>query len=414
MAQTPKYNKKAVDKQLTKNGVVKTKASKLTHRIMKGHQKTDEAKNNPYAIGMAQAEKSTGDTPPLKKSTINKAHKIAKAVGEDQADDFGVSDADRNPSMKNMGRDRATRKASQSDIDRRDAAKGLPMDPMDIAKRRKERAMFGESSSKLTEAGKIACLGCDEVSTSAAWQKNSNICPKCKKSSQGVAESKTSAKKSRKLKEGVLDDVDDDGFMAKRQLYDLAKYSVALHRMIQDTDNLEPWVQAKITTAADYIDTVKHYMEYQGVRDADGMADEIGFDDIADVEDSIDTIAPEPVQQEQQLMASADEDQGELLPQDILQWAVLRNIITDVTYQSAIGGTPETQKIWNAAVDTAEWIGPVDEVGSSDMSYWLRDFVKTAQGNGVVLDGPKAHVYENDIKARNIYKKMVKGLMGKK
>ena len=35
---------------------------------------------NPYAIGMAQAMKSTGDTPPLEKSTITKAHDIAKAV----------------------------------------------------------------------------------------------------------------------------------------------------------------------------------------------------------------------------------------------------------------------------------------------------------------------------------------------
>ncbi len=41
----------------------------------------EEAKN-PYAIGMAAAMKSTGDTPPLKKSTINKAHKIAKKVDE--------------------------------------------------------------------------------------------------------------------------------------------------------------------------------------------------------------------------------------------------------------------------------------------------------------------------------------------
>lgn len=38
-----------------------------------------EAKN-PYAIGMAQAMKSTGDEPPLKKSTIKKAHKIADAI----------------------------------------------------------------------------------------------------------------------------------------------------------------------------------------------------------------------------------------------------------------------------------------------------------------------------------------------
>jgi len=35
---------------------------------------------NPYAVGMAQAMKSTGDEPPLEKSTIKKAHKIAKAV----------------------------------------------------------------------------------------------------------------------------------------------------------------------------------------------------------------------------------------------------------------------------------------------------------------------------------------------
>ncbi|NBV28872.1 hypothetical protein EBS02_07650, partial [bacterium] len=35
---------------------------------------------NPYAVGMAQAMKSTGDTPPLKKSTIIKAHEIAKKI----------------------------------------------------------------------------------------------------------------------------------------------------------------------------------------------------------------------------------------------------------------------------------------------------------------------------------------------
>ena len=37
---------------------------------------------NSYAVGMAQAMKSTGDEPPLKKSTIKKAHEIAKAIDE--------------------------------------------------------------------------------------------------------------------------------------------------------------------------------------------------------------------------------------------------------------------------------------------------------------------------------------------
>ena len=44
---------------------------------------TEEPKN-PYAIGMAAAMKATGDTPPLKKSTITKAHKIADKVKEEE------------------------------------------------------------------------------------------------------------------------------------------------------------------------------------------------------------------------------------------------------------------------------------------------------------------------------------------
>ena len=36
--------------------------------------------DNAYAVGMSQAMKSTGDKPPLKKSTITKAHDIAKGI----------------------------------------------------------------------------------------------------------------------------------------------------------------------------------------------------------------------------------------------------------------------------------------------------------------------------------------------
>jgi len=46
----------------------------------------NEAKKvkSPYAVGMAQAMKSTGDKPPLEKSTIKKAHDIAKSVEKSQ------------------------------------------------------------------------------------------------------------------------------------------------------------------------------------------------------------------------------------------------------------------------------------------------------------------------------------------
>lgn len=46
-------------------------------------QRLEEKKKNKWAIGMAQAMKSTGDEPPLEKSTIKKAHKIARKVGDD-------------------------------------------------------------------------------------------------------------------------------------------------------------------------------------------------------------------------------------------------------------------------------------------------------------------------------------------
>jgi len=47
---------------------------------------TDEKAQSPYAIGMAQAMKSTGDQPPLKKSTIKKAHDIAKSVEKNESE----------------------------------------------------------------------------------------------------------------------------------------------------------------------------------------------------------------------------------------------------------------------------------------------------------------------------------------
>lgn len=58
-------------------------------------------------------------------------------------------------------------------------------------------------------------------------------------------------------------EVDREGAMAKADLYKLANYSLKLFKKVQDDDQLEAWVQAKITKAADYIASVYHYMEYE-------------------------------------------------------------------------------------------------------------------------------------------------------
>ena len=60
------------------------------------------------------------------------------------------------------------------------------------------------------------------------------------------------------LAEGVLDATDDDGWMAKEQLYKSAKYAIELHSMIGDNQDLEPWIQAKITEAADRLLSLIH------------------------------------------------------------------------------------------------------------------------------------------------------------
>src|SRR6056300_454887 len=75
-------NEKVSDKQLD---TFHKKLDNLVHKtIGKSSDEKKEAVDNPYAVGMAQAMKSTGDKPPLKKSTITKAHDIAKSIEKDE------------------------------------------------------------------------------------------------------------------------------------------------------------------------------------------------------------------------------------------------------------------------------------------------------------------------------------------
>ena len=65
---------------------------------------------------------------------------------------------------------------------------------------------------------------------------------------------------------GKDDYIDDEGRMAKSQLYKMGKYAVKLHDMLNDMEQLPAWVQAKITKASDYMSMVYHYLEYEFVR----------------------------------------------------------------------------------------------------------------------------------------------------
>ena len=65
---------------------------------------------------------------------------------------------------------------------------------------------------------------------------------------------------------GKDDYMDDEGRMAKSQMYKTGKYAMKLHDMLDDMEQLPAWVQAKLTKASDYLSGVYHYLDYEFVR----------------------------------------------------------------------------------------------------------------------------------------------------
>jgi hypothetical protein len=64
--------------------------------------------------------------------------------------------------------------------------------------------------------------------------------------------------------------IDDEGRMAKSQLYKMREYTDKLTSMLDDNTQLEGWVQAKLTKASDYLSAVFHYLDYEMGRRGEG------------------------------------------------------------------------------------------------------------------------------------------------
>ena len=93
---TVKEDLDSKDEPAVKKIITKLKGASQAHADQaKGLEKAmkSEKVDNPYAVGMSQAMKSTGDTPPLKKSTITKAHDIAKSIKKDEMKETHMSTA---------------------------------------------------------------------------------------------------------------------------------------------------------------------------------------------------------------------------------------------------------------------------------------------------------------------------------
>jgi hypothetical protein len=56
--------------------------------------------------------------------------------------------------------------------------------------------------------------------------------------------------------------IDDlEGEMVKDQLCHIAQYAISMAGALEDDQELEGWVQSKITLAKDYVSKVRHYLE---------------------------------------------------------------------------------------------------------------------------------------------------------
>ena len=65
------------------------------------------------------------------------------------------------------------------------------------------------------------------------------------------------------VSESAVQEDAGEGHMSKSQLYQTAKMAIELLDMIKKGDDLEGWVQTKLNLAADYLQAVYHYEDYQ-------------------------------------------------------------------------------------------------------------------------------------------------------
>ncbi|MAI83315.1 MAG: hypothetical protein CMM91_05910 [Rickettsiales bacterium] len=69
--------------------------------------------------------------------------------------------------------------------------------------------------------------------------------------------------KNARMRDAVTTEDAGEGHMSKSTLYHTAKYAIELMDMIKKGDDLEGWVQSKLNKAADYLQGVHNYEEYQ-------------------------------------------------------------------------------------------------------------------------------------------------------
>lgn len=252
------------------------------------------------------------------------------------------------------------------------------------------------------------------------WTKVSRPSEKRRKEKRKVA--RDQIKQNRQVNEDCGCDgnaVSENTEMAQRKLYAITKNSMELFQLLKNTDVvIDPWMIGKLEKAEDYISSINDHVGYESgtehVYDS-----ELDVDDPTEPELATEPVDPLPDVSTTDFQPVTNEpldfetDQETLIADDavptmdsyvdaseVLRMAQARQIISSEQMHD-----PEFP-LWGIASDVAESI-PVDsDMGTSDWSIWLRDFVRKAHYANISLNGKSAHLYENRFRARDILDKM--------
>lgn len=77
-----------------------------------------------------------------------------------------------------------------------------------------------------------------------------------------------------------------EGWMIRSQLYNIAKNALRLHKIVDEKEDFEDWIQAKITVVDDYMSTIAQFIEYRKMTVGNfDMDDKDQYNELNDDED---------------------------------------------------------------------------------------------------------------------------------
>ena len=162
--------------------------------------------------------------------------------------------------------------------------------------------------------------------------------------------------------------------MAQGDLYQMAKKTIALHKMLDNVDQLEGWVQGKITLASDYIATVYDYMDHQLAMA--GNIDGLG-ESIVPTGSTVSAkkLPPQTAQVVKKVAQGLNPTQHSVMTDKDGNVSVVNK--KDVTKRNAQGDMEVTEDDKQPAGQYKS-LNDVYPEGSTEIWYWKEDFARDA------------------------------------